>query len=89
MAPVQFNVLICDDVLIEMLGFGTRRELAKIEIIGHRIQHILDFHLLEKPVIALKLVVAYSHNAQTFFRFSKSPVNPLFPCPFQKEVCLV
>ena len=53
-AKVDFNFILPDDVLIELLGFGRRRQLAALELIGRRFYGIIDVGLSSAPFIYIK-----------------------------------
>ena len=54
---VEFFVILCHDVLIEVLQCGNRRQLVKLERIGRRYHRIIEAFLGEKPFLRLNLRV--------------------------------
>ena len=48
---IKFVVRLCDDVLLEVLCFGKRRRLAKLERIGRRLHRIIEGNLRKTPII--------------------------------------
>ena len=53
MKEFEFFVILCGDVLLEVLHFGNRRQLIKLERIGQRIHHIIEYYLVERPFLRL------------------------------------
>lgn len=52
----KFFVCLIPDVLFEVLCFGTRGRLAKLEIIGRRLDRLINgSSLVEKPFLCLNL----------------------------------
>ena len=56
-AEVDFIFILPDDVLIELLGFGRRRQLAALESIGRR------FHVLIKAVFSKAPFIYFKYLA--------------------------
>ena len=48
-----FFVRLCRDVLLEVLFFGNRRRLIKLEGVGRRFHQIIDNFIKEKPFLRL------------------------------------
>ena len=46
----DYFVRLCHDVLYEILCYGKRRQLCKLERIGHRFHYIVDNSFREKPL---------------------------------------
>ena len=53
---VNFVVRLCFDVLMEVLNFGDRRRLTKLERVGRRIHWMVENYLPNKPFLCLKLL---------------------------------
>ena len=47
----EFIVHLCMDILLEVLGFGKRRRLIKLERIGQRYHRIIEHFFKEAPSI--------------------------------------
>ena len=48
---IKFKARICDDVFCDMLNFGRRIELVKLEIEGRRFEHFIDRHFSVTPFL--------------------------------------
>ena len=71
----DFYVILCFDNLLEVLRFGCRRRLAKLERIGRRIHLIVENYLDKIPFLRLdiQLKIGYSF----FFDLNKFPLHML------------
>ena len=49
----EFFISICNDVLIEVLSFGSRFRLGKLELVGRRFNWTIENFLGERPSIRL------------------------------------
>ena len=49
----EFFIAICNDVLVEVLSFGSRLRLAKLECVGRRFNWTVENFLGERPSIRL------------------------------------
>ena len=47
---------LCTDVLENVLQFGTRRRLSKLECIGRRFHGVIANRFLEKPLLVLRRI---------------------------------
>lgn len=56
---VSFFVILCNDVLIEVIRFGDRYNLTALESIGRRFQHIIGGYLTKTPFLPLQLSITY------------------------------
>ena len=52
----RFFVYFCLDVFLEVLYFGDRRGLTKLEQVGRRIHWMVENYLPNKPFLCLKLL---------------------------------
>ena len=52
---VEFNLLICFDVLLELLRFGCRRRLSKLERVGRRFHWLVKKWFPDVPFLRLNL----------------------------------
>ena len=61
---VEFYLSPCFDVLEEVLRFGGRRRLAKLERVGRRFHRIIEQRLQDVPFLRLDLQLEprYSHT---------------------------
>lgn len=48
-------VVLCSDVLLEVLKRGKRRQLAMLEAVGRRFQRVIDAHFVETPYLVVNL----------------------------------
>ena len=49
----EFFIAICNDVLVEILSFGSRFRLGKLECVGRRFNWTVENFLGERPSIRL------------------------------------
>ena len=49
----KFFIAICNDVLVEVLSFGNRRRLGKLECVGRRFNWTVENFFGERPFIRL------------------------------------
>ena len=49
----QFFIAICNDVLVEVLSFGSRLRLGKLELVGRRFNWTIENFFGERPSIRL------------------------------------
>ena len=49
----------CDDVLIDILRFTTRRELAALELSCHRLCNLIDHHFTETPFLVFPTLTCH------------------------------
>ena len=54
-ASKKFTVRLCDDVLIGILSFGSRRYFALLEQHGTRFQYFIDRYWPEAPLLILDM----------------------------------
>ena len=65
---LKFFVRLCNDVLLEVLKYGVRRELAELEKIGRRFYLIIDCHVKEAPLLRLHLSLEPSYLFSLAFK---------------------
>ena len=53
----EFYLNLCFDVLLEVLQFGDRYRLAKLERTGLRLHQIVENYFSEKPFLSLNLEI--------------------------------
>ena len=82
---MPFIVLLCDDVLVEVLLFATRHQLAGIEVCGYRFHRFIDGNqntggqgynvgiFVEKPLLLFDLRFERWRNVKDFSKILKSP----------------
>ena len=51
----EFIIFLCMDVLLEVLGYGDRRRLIKLELIGRRYHRMIENFFKEAPFIRISL----------------------------------
>ena len=49
----KFFIAICNDVLVEVLSFGSRLRLGKLELVGRRFNWTVENFFVEHPSIRL------------------------------------
>ena len=49
----QFFIAICNDVLVEILSFGSRLRLGKLELVGRRFKLTVENFFCKRPSIRL------------------------------------
>ena len=54
---IEFIVRLCHDVLLEVLFFGDRRRLTKLERVGRRLHQINENFFKEKPFLRPNLQI--------------------------------
>lgn len=68
--PFDFYLILCLDTLLEILGFGNRRQLTKLERIGRRFHRCCEIFFEGKPFIRLNLEImprlAFFFNFQSW-----------------------
>ena len=52
---IDFRMFLCQDVLFEILQYGSRRALTKIEKIGRRVYYLTENYLSVKPLLRLNI----------------------------------
>ena len=50
---VEFFVVLCADVLLEMMEYGDRRQLIKSERIGGRFHRLIETYFGKKPFVRM------------------------------------
>ena len=68
----QYFVSLCEDVLVDVLHFGSRRRIAKLERIGRRFHRITENFFYKTPFIQLNIELKYTRGLLffTIFRIS-------------------
>lgn len=54
---MEFYVLLCYDVIIEVLQYGNRQRLTKLERIGRRYHRIAENYFGKYPFLRLNLIL--------------------------------
>ena len=54
---VQFVVRVCSDVFLEVLYWGDRRHLIKLEKIGRRLHWLIDGRFKRAPFLCLDIYI--------------------------------
>ena len=57
--PVKFYINLCFDVILEVLQFGDRRQLIKLQRIGQRFHRIGENFFAEVPFLRLDLMFEF------------------------------
>ena len=52
---IEFYLKFCFDVLLEVLQFGDRRRLTKLERVGRRLHHLVEKWFGEMPFLRLDI----------------------------------
>ena len=53
---IQWFVVLCYDVLLEVLRYGNRRQLVTLERVGRRIHRIVENYFGKTPFLRLNLL---------------------------------
>ena len=73
---IQWFVVLCYDVLLEVLRYGNRRQLVTLERVGRRIHQIVENYFGETPLLRLNLLlkprfsiftILFSHSYDNLF----------------------
>ena len=56
---VEFFVVLCGDVLLEMMQYGDRRQLIKSERIGGRFHRLIETYFGKKPFLRMDLRLSF------------------------------
>ena len=67
---LDFPVHLCSDVLLELLRFGTRCNLARIEPIGRRFHRLIELYLRKAPFLFLSMQLTIRYDS-----FEQKPVS--------------
>ena len=67
----QFFVSLCSDVLSDVLRFGTRHRLAKLERIGRRFHRIVGNFFYKAPFIHLDLELKYTRLVLLYITYKQ------------------
>ena len=64
---IEFYLTLCFDVIFEVLQFGNRRRLTKLERVGRRLHHLVEKWFGELPFLRLDIRLVpgfaiYSHD---------------------------
>lgn len=57
---IEFFIRLCGDVLVEVLCYGHRRRLIKLERVGRRFQAIVENFFGKKPFLGLDIKLCNS-----------------------------
>ena len=52
---IEFYLKLCFDVLFDVLQFGDRRRLTKLEGVGRRVHHLVERWFGEMPFLRLDI----------------------------------
>ena len=52
---IEFYLTLCFDVILEVIQFGDRRRLTKMERVGRRFHHLIEKWFGEKPFLHLDM----------------------------------
>ena len=92
----KFIVRLCMDALLEVLGFGDRRRLIKLERIGQRYHQMIEHFFKEAPFIrispcfkAFRLVfldVVYIFSLTSFYSIARNMSHRVVPIFAEKYI---
>ena len=54
---INVYLTLCIDVLLEVLRFGDRRRLTKLECVGRRFHHFVEKFFVEMPFLRLDILL--------------------------------
>ena len=71
MIDCEFIVRLCFDVLLDVLRYGDRDQLAGLEYIGRRLHFLIDKHIKGAPFLRLDLYIKpwYLYDRLKFRKF--------------------
>ena len=52
---MHFVVILCHDVILDVLQCGKRKQLALLEAVGRRFHRVIDGNFVESPFLVLDL----------------------------------
>ena len=52
---MHFVVILCYDVILDVLQCGKRKQLALLEAVGRRFHRVIDGNFVESPFLVLDL----------------------------------
>ena len=64
---VEFLIRLCNDVLLDVLRWGNRYELAELETSGRRFHWLIDRNFKEMPFLRLDLEIISPYLLPYFF----------------------
>ena len=56
---IEFFVVLCADVLLELMQYGDRRQLIKSERIGGRFHRLIEAYFRKKPFVRMDLRLSF------------------------------
>ena len=65
---MDFYVVVCNDVLIQILHSAKRHQLATLQQMGRRFLYVVDVHFDEKPFMVLNLWIRDLFGVSSFYR---------------------
>ena len=65
---MDFYVVLCNDVLIQILHSAKRHQLATLQQMGRRFLYVVDVHFGEKPFMVLNLWNREKYEVSSFYR---------------------
>ena len=65
---MDFYVVVCNDVLIQILHSAKRHQLATLQQMGRRFLYVVDVHFGEKPFMVLNLWIRDLFGVSSFYR---------------------
>ena len=77
---IKFSVNLCNDVLVDILRSGKRRQLAMLEPIGRRFPYIVNRCFAVEPFLVFDLSTVFeqpSHCCKTVLSSLESKVSPM------------
>ena len=83
----ELFVVLCHDILLEVLQHGSRRQLVKLQGIGRRFHKMIETYFRERPFLRLNFRLAPGFVFSILFSIQnaqKLSKNPIFPsnCSF-------
>ena len=83
----EFIVRLCMDVLLEVLGFGNRRRLIKMERIGQRYHQMIEQFFNKAPFI--RISPCFKAYGLVFWpNFIRPSFESFFIMPYELNACL-
>ena len=76
-------VVLCNDVLLQVLQHGNRRQLVKLQRIGRRFHKMIEVYFRDKPFLRLKFRLAPGF----FFFFNSKCTKPSEICELPFNCC--
>ena len=73
---MDFYVVLCNDVLIQILHSAKRHQLATLQQMGRRFLYVVDVHFVEKPFMIFCLWNCEQYDVSSFNRAFAGEFTP-------------